>query len=135
MVTMTIDYQGTLRCQARHGPSAASLNTDAPVDNHGRGESFSPTDLLATAAATCMLTIMGIKAEDKGWTLAGTRATVVKQMSSEGPRRVAALEIEVQLPATLDDAAVDLLQRVALACPVLQSLHPDVVIRHRFTQG
>lgn len=135
MVTMTIDYQGTLRCQAEHGPSGTLLTTDAPVDNHGRGESFSPTDLLATAAASCMLTIMGIKAEEKGWSLAGTRATVAKQMSSEGPRRVAALEIEVQLPATLDDAAVDLLQRVALACPVLQSLHPDVAIRHRFTQG
>ena len=135
MVTMTIDYQGTLRCQAEHGPSGTLLTTDAPVDNHGRGESFSPTDLLATAAASCMLTIMGIKAEEKGWSLSGTQASVVKQMSSEGPRRVAALEIEVRLPSALDHAAVDLLQRVALACPVLQSLHPDVAIRHRFTQG
>ena len=135
MVTMTIDYQGGLRCQAEHGPSGRSLTTDAPLDNHGRGESFSPTDLLATAAASCMLTIMGIKAEEKGWSLAGTRATVVKQMSSEGPRRVAALQIDVRLPQALDDAAVELLQRVALACPVLQSLHPDVAIRHQFQRG
>jgi putative redox protein len=131
---MQAEYQGSLRCQLTHEPSGQTQFTDAPVDNHGRGESFSPTDLLASSAASCMMTIMGIKAQEKGWSLEGTRASVEKYMSEDAPRRVVRLVIDVELPAHLDEAQFTIMKRVALACPVLQSLNPAIEIEHRFRQ-
>ncbi|MFM8936541.1 MAG: OsmC family protein [Vulcanococcus sp.] len=115
-------YAGGLRCQSRHGPSGSSLDTDAPTDNQGRGERFSPTDLVATALTTCMLTIMGIVAERHGWSLEGCTTRVEKTMSSEAPRRIAQLTVWVQLPPGLEEAQRALLQRAAETCPVKVSL-------------
>lgn len=135
MVQITARYEGDLRTRATHGPSGATLTTDAPTDNRGRGEAFSPTDLVATAAITCMMTIMGIKATDRGWDLTGLAATVTKIMSDDTPRRIAALEVAVVLPTRLDAAACKVLEGVALACPVLKSLDPAITVRHRFSQA
>lgn len=134
MVEIELTYQGELRNVATHGPSNAQLNTDAPVDNHGRGESFSPTDLVATALGGCVLTIMGIKAQDKGWALEGARARVEKHMSSDLPRRINRIVLEVSLPKHLEDDQIALLEKVGLQCPVMQSLHPDIDIEHNFTK-
>jgi len=87
MVQIEIAYLGQLRCSAKHGPSATQLVTDAPVDNQGRGESFSPTDLVATALGTCMLTLMGIRAQERSWALDGTQVSVKKHMQPS-PRRI-----------------------------------------------
>ncbi|MFZ9621510.1 MAG: OsmC family protein, partial [Prochlorococcaceae cyanobacterium] len=93
MTTITSRYDGALRCRASHGPSGSTLETDAPTDNQGQGERFSPTDLVATALSTCILTIMGIVAERHGWSLEGASARVEKTMSVEPPRRIALLEV------------------------------------------
>lgn len=135
MVEMHVVYQGELRCQASHGPSGVTIHTDAPVDNHGRGESFSPTDTVASALATCELTIMGIKARDKGWSLEGTTVRVEKHMSTDAPRRIAKIVLDFTLPATLADDQLDLLQRAATQCPVKNSLHPDIELDHRFNRA
>jgi len=115
-------YQGELRCKASHGPSGTELETDAPTDNQGKGERFSPTDLVATSLSTCMLTIMGIVAERHGWDLKGCEARVEKTMTSEAPRRIAQLTVWVNLPAHLDTQQRALLQRAAEQCPVKLSL-------------
>ena len=115
-------YQGELRCKASHGPSGTELETDAPTDNQGKGERFSPTDLVATALSTCILTIMGIVAERHGWDLKGTEARVEKTMSSEAPRRIAQLTGWVSLPAHLDAQQRAVLQRAGEQCPVKRSL-------------
>lgn len=128
MVQISIQYDGQLRCQATHGPSRTQLHTDAPLDNHGRGESFSPTDLVATALGCCMLTVMGIAAERHGWQLAGSRATVVKEMVQTPVRRIGRLIVRIELPEALDERARTTLERAAMTCPVHQSLHPDVAI-------
>src|SRR5688572_24093921 len=99
MVSIDIVYAGELRCRATHGPSSAELVTDAPVDNHGKGEAFSPTDLLATALGTCMVTVMGIAARKDAIVLDGTRVAVKKIMTSTPPRRAARLEVDVVVPA------------------------------------
>lgn len=126
MVEVTAVYQGELRCEATHGPSGAVLQTDAPVDNHGRGEAFSPTDLVATALACCMLTILGIVGERHGLDLAGARATVEKHMATEGVRRIARLPITVTIPDAPEASVRQLVERALLTCPVHQSLHPDI---------
>lgn len=131
MVEIEIRYEGALRSVCEHGPSSTRIVTDAPVDNHGRGESFSPTDLLATALGSCMLTVMGIRAESEGWSLDGARVRVEKHMAT-APRRVGRLVVEIDLPSALDDAARTTLERVAHACPVLHSLHPQVELDVRF---
>jgi len=115
-------YQGQLRCQSSHGPSGTLLETDAPTDNQGKGERFSPTDLVATALSTCMLTIIGIVAERHGWDLEGCGARVEKTMSSDTPRRIAQLTVWVTLPAGLEPQQRALLQRAAETCPVKVSL-------------
>ncbi|MBM4059283.1 MAG: OsmC family protein [Planctomycetota bacterium] len=122
MVTITSTYQGGLRCRAVHGPSGATLLTDAPVDNHGRGESFSPTDLVATALGTCMMTIMGIVADRHGIDLAGTTAETTKEMSTSPPRRIATLRTRITVPLPADHPQRELLERAALTCPVHESL-------------
>ncbi|MFN9630335.1 MAG: OsmC family protein, partial [Cyanobacteriota bacterium] len=101
MTTIHCAYGGDLRCSARHEPSASLLDTDAPTDNQGKGERFSPTDLVATALATCILPIMGIVANRHGWSLEGTTARVDKTMTTSGVRKIAQLEVWIALPSTL----------------------------------
>ena len=124
MVKVTVEYQGELHCSAKHGPSGATLETDAPVDNHGKGETFSPTDLVGTALGSCMATIMGIYARQKGISLEGMRIEVAKEMTQSAPRKIARLASEIWMPAGL--ARNPALEQAALTCPVHQSLHPDV---------
>ena len=126
MVQISIDYKGELRCSAQHGPSEAVISTDAPVDNHGKGESFSPTDLVATALGTCMATIMGIVARNEDVSLKGLRISVQKEMSSELPRRIVSLPARIEMPITEGHSAATKLKEGALACPVKMSLHPEI---------
>ncbi len=119
-------YLGELRCHSSHGPSGSTLDTDAPTDNQGKGERFSPTDLVATALSSCMLTIMGIVAERHGWSLEGCSARVEKTMTSEPPRRIALLTVWVTLPDGLSEQQRAVLQRAAEACPVKRSLEGAV---------
>src|SRR5437588_11930664 len=98
MIKVDIEYTGNLHCDATHGPSHANLATDAPTDNKGKGEAFSPTDLVATALGTCMSTIMGIKAEELGLNLKGMTVDVKKEMSKHAPRRIVGLPSEVHIP-------------------------------------
>ena len=126
MVEIQIKYLGDLRCEAAHGPSEKTLLTDAPVDNCGRGESFSPTDLVATALGTCIVTTMGIFAQRHGIDLSGAKVTVQKEMTSVPTRRIARLASELILPLPPTHPHREALERAALTCPVHQSLHPDV---------
>ncbi len=126
MVRISVEYTGDLHCRAVHGPSGAALPTDAPVDNEGLGASFSPTDLVATAFATCVLTTMGIVARREGIAMEGATASVEKGMSSYGPRRIARLALEVHLPIPRSADPKGVLERAGRACPVHRSLHPEV---------
>jgi putative redox protein len=128
MVAIEIAYLGQLRCQAQHMPSGTRLITDAPVDNHGRGESFSPTDLVATALGTCMLTIMGIVADREGLDLSGTTVQVAKEMVTSPARRIGRLSVEIHVPAALSAEDQQRLKAAALTCPVHKSMHPDIEI-------
>lgn len=128
MVAIDVVYEGDLHTQARHGPSGNTLTTDAPKDNEGRGESFSPTDLVATALGTCMITIMGIAARRKDLALEGARVRVTKLMAMDPARRIGKLEVVFDLPGGFSEADKKVLERAALACPVHKSLHPDVDI-------
>ncbi len=135
MVEIQIRYEGGLRTRAVHGPSAAALQTDAPLDNHGKGESFSPTDLVATALGSCMLTVMGIVAERHGWKIEGSRVRVEKSMVSEPVRRIGKLEVWLQMAGEHDARARETLERTALTCPVHQSLRESVQIPVHFEWG
>ena len=126
MVRLTSIYEGGLRCRAEHGPSGTGLVTDAPVDNHGKGESFSPTDLVATALGACMMTIMGIVAERHGIDLVGMKAETVKEMTSEPPRRIASLRTRLTIPLPPDHPRRAALEQAAQTCPVHTSLHPEI---------
>jgi putative redox protein len=127
MVKITGTYQGQLRTEATHGPSGSRLITDAPIDNHGKGEAFSPTDLLATSLATCIVTTMGIVAERNGIDFSTAAFEVTKEMTSTPPRRVAKLTVRITMPAALSPESRKRLEAVAKTCPVHHSLHPDVV--------
>jgi putative redox protein len=133
-VQIDVAYEGQLHCRATHGPSGATLATDAPVDNGGKGEAFSPTDLLATALGACVLTIMGLVAQRHGIDLAGTTVRVVKEMAAQPVRRIGSLRTVVTLPAGLKLSAEDRkrLQAGAATCPVRQSLHPDIAVPIEF---
>ena len=126
MVKVSITYEGGLRCRAMHGPSGTTLVTDAPVDNHGKGESFSPTDLVATALGGCMMTIIGIVADRHGLDLVGMTAETVKVMTTQPPRRIAALKTRLTIPLPGDHPQRLLLEQAALSCPVHKSLHPEI---------
>lgn len=126
MVQIDIVYRGELRTQATHQPSGTVLVTDAPVDNHGKGESFSPTDLVATALGSCMLTIMGIVAARHGWDLTGSTVTVHKHMVTEPVRRIGRLPVTIRVSQALSAVDRQRLEQAALQCPVHQSLHPDI---------
>jgi putative redox protein len=136
-VTIDVEYVGDLHTEAVHGPSGNRLVTDAPVDNGGKGEAFSPTDLAATALGTCLVTIMGIIARRHGWDLTGTRVRVLKEMTSVPIRRIGALTATISIPAgrVTDPADRVLLERGAETCPVRQSLHPDVKVTMVFEWG
>ena len=129
MTTIDSRYEGALRCQSSHGPSASVLETDAPTDNQGKGERFSPTDLVATALSTCILTILGIVAERHGWPLQGASARVQKTMGAEAPRRIALLEVWISLPAGLSEQQRAVLRRAGESCPVKLSLEGAVPMR------
>jgi len=125
MVQIDTEYLGDLHCEATHVPSGVVLTTDAPEDNHGRGESFSPTDLVATALGTCVATILGIQAEKHDLDLEGIEITVEKEMASN-PRRIDSLRTEVTMPVALDEKIRTRLERAARHCPVDESIHPDI---------
>jgi uncharacterized OsmC-like protein len=126
MVKITGEYQGDLHCTAAHEPSGTPLATDAPKDNQGRGESFSPTDLIATGLATCIATTMAIAARRHGVDLAGLRYEVTKEMSADAPRRIARLTVHLHMPPAARQAPAGFLEQAAHACPVEQSLAPSV---------
>src|SRR6267143_3653633 len=126
MVNICIEYTGDLHCDAVHGPSHAKIATDAPTDNKGKGEAFSPTDLVATALGTCMSTIMGMKAEELGLDLRGMTVSVEKEMSKDAPRRIVGLPSEVHIPLPADSPQRDILEQTALNCPVHKSLPPEI---------
>jgi putative redox protein len=133
MVEINIAYEGDLHCHATHGPSGQSLQTDAPVDNNGRGESFSPTDLVATALGACMATVIGIIARRKDINLTGMTVQVRKFMSTDTPRRISRLEVDIAMPIPPTHPDVPLFESSARACPVHQSLHPDIEIIMNWT--
>lgn len=128
MVRLDVTYEGELHATARHEPSGAEISTDAPKDNEGRGEAFSPTDLLAASVASCMLTVMGIVARRHGWALEGATAEVEKHMVTEPQRRVGRVVARFQMPAGIPEDARPILERSAHTCPVHRSLHPDVAV-------
>ena len=126
MIPISITYDGDLRCTAQHGPSGAVIVTDAPVDNHGKGEAFSPTDLTATSLGCCMATVMGIVAQRKSIDLKGMKIEVGKTMTASPPRRIARLEVTLHLPIPSDHPDRELLEATAHSCPVHRSLHPEI---------
>jgi putative redox protein len=135
LVTIQLEYQGDLHCKAVHGPSGTELTTDAPKDNQGRGESFSPTDLVATALGSCILSVMGIMARTLGITIDGSTATVDKEMANVPVRRIEALRVKIHVPHALGEDEKTKLIRAAHTCPVHKSLHPDVQQALEFTWG
>ena len=135
MVAIQLEYQGDLHCTAVHGPSGTALSTDAPKDNQGRGESFSPTDLVATALGTCMLTVMGIMARTLNIDIAGSTATVEKEMANAPVRMIQRLTVKIHVPGPISDENKLKLERAAHTCPVHKSLHPDVQMPIEFTWG
>jgi putative redox protein len=126
-MTASLTYNGWLRCTATHLQSATTIETDAPTDNRGKGERFSPTDLTCTSLGSCLLTTMAIKATDMGIELAGATAEVTKLMSAAPPRRIASIVVNVTLPAlSIGMAEKTVLEATGRACPVARSLHPDI---------
>ncbi|MGB3607717.1 MAG: OsmC family protein [Psychroserpens sp.] len=124
-MTSKATYLGKLRTESVHLKSNASFLTDAPVDNKGKGEAFSPTDTIATGLASCILTIMGIKAEEMNLDITGTAAHVTKTMAS-GPRRISKIDIVFDLPFEADEKTRTILERAAVTCPVYYSLNTDI---------
>lgn len=133
-VEVCVTYDGDLHCTAIHGPSGSRLTTDAPTDNGGRGEAFSPTDLVGTALGTCILTIMGLIARQNDWDLRGARLHVTKEMVADPQRRIGALRVKVTMPATRTWTPEDRrkLERVPELCPVTQSLDKRVEVPFEF---
>jgi putative redox protein len=130
--TATARYEGHLRTEATHTASGTVIQTDAPVDNHGRGEAFSPTDLVGTALGTCILTTMAIVAERHKLDLVGSSFKMEKIMSQDAPRRIAQLTVELHLPASLSEHDRALMERTAHTCPVALSLNPEIKQEVRF---
>ncbi len=125
MATSIVRYIGELRTSSMHMQSGTEIVTDAPLDNHGKGEAFSPTDMVANSLATCMITIMAIKARDMELELKGMTAEVTKIMAQE-PRRIAEIHIHFEMNQATDPKTKTILERVAMQCPVHFSLHPDI---------
>ncbi len=130
-MTSKVIYNGDLRTTCTHLKSGSSFETDAPTDNNGKGERFSPTDLLATSLATCMLTVMGIKARTMGFDLNEVKVEVLKIMKAD-PRRVTGIELTFHLPQSLkniDEKSRELLKDIGNNCPVMKSIHPDIEVK------
>lgn len=126
MNTATITYQSNLRTSCQHIKSGATFITDAPTDNNGKGEAFSPTDTIASALGSCMLTVMGIKAQTmEGVTIDGATALVTKTMSSN-PRRISKIEVVLKFPVKLESKTQKILENTGNTCPVHYSIHPDI---------
>ncbi len=125
MILSTTTYQGEKHCDIVHAPSQTQIQTDAPKDNQGRGQSFSPTDLIGAALGSCILTTVAILCEKDGLNLVGARAEVTKEMVSD-PRRIAKLGVKLFLPKGIALELRPKLQQVALGCPVTKSIHPDI---------
>lgn len=124
-MTASIIYKGNLRCEGTHIQSQSQIETDAPTDNKGKGERFSPTDLLCVSLATCMLTTMGIKAQEMNVNMDEATADVTKYMAAD-PRRVAKIKVMVKLPTLSDEKSRIILERTGNNCPVAKSIHPDI---------
>lgn len=133
-VNIDITYLGDLKCEVTHGPSQQKFTTEAPVDNGGKGEAISPTDMLSAALGTCIVTIMGIMAKRNGWDMTGTTVNVTKEMSATPPRRIAKVSVIITLPKgfALGETDRAKLEAVADTCPVKRSLHPEVELDVRF---
>ena len=132
MNTSEVIYKGDLRTTAIHLKSGQQIITDAPTDNSGKGEAFSPTDLLATSLGCCMLTVMGIVAKRHSINMDNTKVEILKVMA-DSPRRVAEIHIDIHFPKNnYTDKEKELLEHTALACPVAKSLHPDIKQKTRF---
>ena len=131
-MTSHVIYLGDLRAESTHIQSGEKILTDAPVDNHGKGEAFSPTDLMTTSLANCMITIMGIAANNHNINITGTRADVTKHMGAD-PRRVSQIDISITMPQqSYNEKEKKILERAGLTCPVSYSLHPDLVQNIKF---
>lgn len=128
MTEINVVYQGQLHCEATHEPTGKKLQTDAPKDNMGKGETFSPTDLVATALGTCVATVMGIYAQKNGLDLSGLKIKVQKEMTQELPRRVAQLTVEVKCEMPISEQHRIGLEKAAHTCPVHNSLHPNLAV-------
>jgi uncharacterized OsmC-like protein len=135
MIKIEIEHPGNLHSEAVHTQSGTRLTTDAPLDNGGQGESFSPTDLLATALGTCMTTTMDLYAKRNGFNIDGTKAVVVKHMTSHPVRRVGKLEVLITIPLPADHPQRATLEKVALNCPVQKSLNPEMEMPVTFSWG
>jgi len=131
MSKANIIYQNNLRTEAEHIASGEKIITDAPIDNNGKGEAFSPTDLVATALGSCMITIMAIAAEKHGVDVSRTNALVKKEMSSD-PRRINEIIIDINMDKNIEVKDRKRLEKAALACPVHKSLHPDIKKKIQF---
>ncbi|MFT5238015.1 MAG: putative redox protein [Flavobacteriaceae bacterium] len=125
MSTAKVTYIGNLRTECEHLNSGATFITDAPTDNNGKGEAFSPTDTVATGLASCMMTMMGIKAATLDVLLEGTTAVVTKTMAAN-PRRISRIDVEIEVPTNVSEKFQKILENTANTCPVLFSLHPDI---------
>ena len=132
MHTSEVVYKGELRTNATHVKSGQQIITDAPIDNNGKGEAFSPTDLMATSLGACMITVMGIVAKRNNINMDGTKVEILKVMA-ENPRRVSEIYLDMFFPTnSYTQKEKDLLEHTALACPVAKSLHPDIKQKTRF---
>lgn len=132
MNTISVRYQGDLRTEATHLQSGTSFLTDAPTDNQGKGESFSPTDLIATAVLSCMFTMIGITARNHNLNLGMVSGEVLKTMANK-PRRISALEMEITIQGHyLNDSGKKLIEAAALSCPATRSIHPDIQLMIKF---
>jgi uncharacterized OsmC-like protein len=125
MATSNITYVGDLRTVCIHLQSGTQILTDAPTDNHGKGEAFSPTDLVATALGSCMVSIMGIKSKDLNVDLKDSTVSITKIMQSE-PRKIAKIEVILNMSIEISEKNKTILERAAMTCPVFLSLHPDI---------
>lgn len=134
MITSNVVYKGALRTASVHLRSGNEIITDAPVDNNGKGEAFSPTDTVATALASCMLTIMGVKANVNNINIEGASADVTKTMGVD-PRRITKIEVVFTLPFSFDEKTKSILEKAALTCPVYYSVHPDIEKDIKFNWG
>lgn len=131
MVKITATYEGEKHCELVHGPSNSRIGTDAPKDNNGKGELFSPTDLVAAATASCMLTVMAIAADKDGVELKGSKATVEKEMTTN-PRRISKLTVHLYLPASIESEYRKKLETIADTCPVKMSLNKEMQVPVEF---